>query len=192
MRKLELIAALWLMISTSAVAFANSGETLDLGPASVSLNLGSIGSYDVETEDLSSSDHNYDPMSSDFQYTIYPAYIRCDDSSGRLQIEIHQMSLPEPLDTPISKRDTSTGLEHCIKEAFMMPHGADVQTEPYTIDGQEGILATVDRGEDDRMYIVAYSPDQEEGSGTIVCVVGSSFPWEITEGIFASIKTQLA
>jgi hypothetical protein len=68
----------------------------------------------------------------------------------------------------------------------------DVQMEPYTIDGQEGILATVDRGEDDQMYIVAYSPDQKDGSGTIVCIVGSNFQWETTESIFESIEAQVA
>lgn len=189
--KLKLIAALCLMISISAVALSD-GETLDIGPASISLDLGSIGSYDVDMEDPSSSDHNYDPMNSDFKYTIYPASITSDDPSGRVQIEVHQMSTSEPLDEPISVKDMSTGLEHCIREADIIPRGADIQTEPYAIDGREGILATLDRGENDLMYIAAYSPDQEDGSGTVVCIVGSSLPWEITESIFASIKTQLA
>ncbi len=191
MKKLKFIAALCLMISISAVALA-AGETLDLGPAIISLDLGSIGLYAVEMEDPSSLDHNYDPVNADFKYTVYPASITFDDSSGRVQIEVHQMSMSEPLDAPISRKDISTGLEHCIREADMMPRGADVQMEPYTIDGREGILATLDRGEDDLMYIAAYSPDQEDESGTIVCLVGSSLPWEITESIFTSIETQLA
>jgi len=191
MKKLKLIAALCLMISISAIALA-AGETVDLGPASISMDLESVGSYAVEMEDSYSLDHNYDPMNSDFEYTIYPASISCDDSPSQVLIEVHQMSMSEPLDTPISKKDASTGLEHCIKEADMMPRGMDVQMEPYTIDGQEGILATVDRGEDDQMYIVAYSPDQKDGSGTIVCIVGSNFQWETTESIFESIEAQVA
>jgi hypothetical protein len=64
--------------------------------------------------------------------------------------------------------------------------------EQYTIDGMEGILATVDQGEKNPLYIVAYGPDQKDGSGTIVCIVGSNFPWETTKSIFDSIKAQLA
>jgi len=191
MKKLRLIVALCLIISISAIALA-AGETVDLGPASISMDLESVGSYAVEMEDSSSLDHNYDPMNSDFEYTIYPASIKGDDSSNQVFLEVHQMSMSEPLDMPISKKDTSTGLEHCIREADMMPRGMDVQMEPYTIDGKEGILATVDRGEDDQMYIVAYSPDQKDGSGTIVCIVGSNFQWETTESIFESIEAQVA
>lgn len=191
MNNLRLIAALCLIISISAIALA-SGETVDLGPASISMDLESIGSYSVEVEDSYSLDHNYDPMNSDFDYTIYPASITCDDSPNQVLLEVHQMSMSEPLDTPISKKDTSTGLEHCIREADMMPRGMDVQMDTITIDGREGILATVDRGEEDPMYIAAYSPDQKDGSGTIVCIVGSNFPWETTESIFESIGSHVA
>jgi hypothetical protein len=51
MKKLKLIAALCLMISISAIALA-AGETVDLGPASISMDLESVGSYAVEVEIL--------------------------------------------------------------------------------------------------------------------------------------------
>ncbi len=191
MKKLRLIVALCLIISISAVALA-AAETLDLGPASISLDLETIGPCAVKMGDSYSSDHNYDLMNSDFDYTIYPASITFGDSSSQLLLEVHQMGASEPLDTPISKKDKSTGLEHCIREADMMPRGTDVSMKSYTIGGREGILATVDSGKEDPMYIVAYSPDQKDGSGTIVCIVGSNFPWETTESIFASIETQVA
>jgi hypothetical protein len=186
-----MIAALSLIgfISTIAVAV---GETVEMGPASVSIDLENLGAYAVEMEEPYSLDHNYDPMNADFQYTIYLARIKCEDSSNQVLLEVHQMSALQPLETPISRKDTLTGLEHCLEQADMTPRRMDVQMETYTVDGHEGILATVDIGEENPMYIVAYSPDQEDGSGTIVCIVGSSFPWETTKSIFDSIETQVA
>jgi hypothetical protein len=186
-----MIAALSLISLISAITVA-AGETVDMGPASVSIDLEHIESYAVETESPHSLDHNYDPMNSDFQYTIYPARIKCDDSPNQVLIEVHHMSFIEPLDKPISKKDTLTGLEHCLEQADMMPRSMDVQMEPYAVDGHEGILATVDQGTQNPLYIVAYSPDQKDGSGTIACIVGSNFPWETTKSIFASIETQVA
>ncbi len=191
MKKLRIVATLCLVIFALAIALA-AGETVDLGPARISMDLNGIGSCDVKMGDSYSSDHNYDPMNSAFDYTIYPASITCGDSSNQVLIEVHQLSMSEPLDSPISEKDRSTGLEHCIREADMMPRRADVQIEPYTIDGQEGILATVDHGEEGPLYIVAYSPDQKDGSGTIICIVGSNFQWETTKSIFASIETEVA
>ncbi|NPV62657.1 MAG: hypothetical protein HPY61_08520 [Methanotrichaceae archaeon] len=190
MKNLKLMALLCLTVAASAVSLA-AGETLDLGDARISLDLDGLGSYNVEVGSPTSLDHDYDPRNSDFQYTIFPASITFDGASGQIQIEVHQMSTSQPLDTPISDKDTSTGLEHCISEADMMPRRSQVQMEPYSIDGQDGTLATVGQG-DDQMYIVAYSPDQNGGSGATVCVIGSDLPWEATEKIFDSVEVQKA
>ena len=187
----RMIAALSLIGFISTIAIA-AGETVEMGPASVSIDLEDLGPYAVEMDDPYSLDHNYDPMNADFQYTIYPARIKFEDSSNQVLLEVHQMSASQPLETTISKKDTITGLEHCLEQADMMPRRADVQMEPYAVEGHEGILAAVDIGEDNPLYIVAYSPDQEDGSGTIACIVGSSFPWETTKSIIASIGTQMA
>jgi len=40
------------------------------------------------------------------------------------------------------------------------------------------------------MYIDACSPDQKDGSGAIVCIVGSNFPWQTTKAIFASTEAR--
>jgi hypothetical protein len=191
MKRLEPIAALGLIIPISAIALA-AGETVDLGPASISLELEGIGAYAVEMEDSYSLDHNHDPANSDFEYAIYTAGITCDEVPNQVFLEVHQMSMARPLDTPISKKDTSNGLEHCLREADMMPRAMKVRMEPYTIDGLEGILATVDQSEKNPLYIVAFSPDRKDGSGTIVCIIGSDFPWETTKSIFDSIKVQVA
>lgn len=191
MNLLRMIAALSLISLISAITVA-AGETVDMGPASVSIDLENLGPYSVEMEGPYSLDHNYDPMNADFQYIIYPARIKFENSNNQVLLEVHQMSASQPLETPISKKDTITGLEHCLEQADMMPRRANVQMNPYTIDGHEGILATVDIGEDNPLYIVAYSPDQEGGSGTIACIVGSRFPWETTKSIIASIGTQMA
>jgi hypothetical protein len=73
----------------------------------------------------------------------------------------------------------------------LVPRRAALQTEPYQIDGREGILAKVDEGSSDPMYIAAYSPDQKDGSGTIVCIVGSNFPWKTTTALFDSMQARV-
>jgi hypothetical protein len=74
----------------------------------------------------------------------------------------------------------------------MMPRRAEYEAKSFTIDGHEGTLLTVDTGKDEPFYIAAYSPDEKDGSGSIVCIIGSDFPWETTKGILDSVKTQLA
>jgi len=66
-----------------------------------------------------------------------------------------------------------------------------VQNEPYIIDGHEGIFATVNKDRENPLYIVAYSPNQKNDSGNMVCIIGSDFPWNITKDIFDSIETQM-
>ena len=78
------------------------------------------------------------------------------------------MSTTEPLDGPISGKHQESGLEHCIERSYLVPVGEDIDTKAYEIDGQQGLIATIEDGGDSQ-YIVAYSPDQENGSGSIVC-----------------------
>ena len=172
------------MISAISIAAA---EKVELGSASVSLNLNGLGSFNVEKGDPSSMDHE----KIDFQYTINPANINLEDSSNTVQIEIHEMSISEPLDSSISRKDPASGLEHCMEKSNMVPFGEDLETEPYTIDGKQGLLATLNGDLENPMYIVAYSPDEESGSGSIVCVIGSNLPWENTKSIFDSVETTL-
>lgn len=186
MKKSWLLAAFCLICSISAISTA-SGETIDLGPAQISIDLASIGDYSVEKESSSTADHN--EKGADFTYAIYPATITAEETSGQVHIEVHEMSASMPLDSAISNRDAATGLEHCIEQSGLVPRRTAIQTEPYQINGHEGILAKIDEGGSDPMYIAAYSPDQKDGSGTIVCIVGSNFPWQTTKAIFDSIET---
>lgn len=187
MRRMIVDTCLFSLITASTVA---AGETVSLGPASVSIDLKGIGSCAVELGDSYELDHDHDRMSSDFQYIIYPAKITFDGSSNQVEIEVHKMSVAQSLDAPIPKGMLS-GMEHCLEQADMMPRRAEVQMQPYTIDGHEGVLATTDSGDENPIYIAAFSPDQEDGSGSIVCIVGSSFPWETTKSIISSIKVQV-
>ena len=184
MKMMRLIAALCLISMTSAIAIA-TGETINLGPTSISLDLETLGSYYVEKGDPSSEEHK-EP---DFQYEITPASIKVDGTSNKVQIEVHKMSMSEPLESSISRKDPASGLEHCIEKSNMVPVGEDIQTEPYTIDGQQGLVATINSDPENPFYIVAYSPDKKSGSGTTVCIIGSDFPWETTKSIFDSAKT---
>jgi len=170
-----------------AIALAN-GETIELGPAQISMDLSLLGSYSIEKGDASTLDHK----KPDFRYEIFPASINVDGTSDQVQLEIHQMSNSEPLEDSISNKDPASGLEHCMERSNLLPVGEDIQTEPYTIDGRQGQLATFNGDPEKPLYIVAYSPDQKDGSGSIVCIVSSDFPWEATKILFDSVKTQLA
>jgi hypothetical protein len=70
--------------------------------------------------------------------------------------------------------------------------GEDMKTENYTIDGHQGLLATINKDPENPLYIVAYSPDLRDGSGRTVCIVGSDLPWETTKSIFDSVSTNVA
>lgn len=187
---LKLFAALCLISLTSAVALAAS-ETVGLGPAKVSLDLSSIGSYKVEKEDVVSEDHKYENY--EFNYKFFPASIKPDKGSNKVQVEVHQISVPQPLDTVVTQGtvEKKTGLEHCAEKSDMMPASKDIKTEPYTIDGHKGILLTVKGKWGDPFYSAAFSPDMKDGKGSIVVIVGSDYPWDTTKAIFESVKAQL-
>jgi hypothetical protein len=187
MKTMRLLAAFWLVSMTVAIALAN-GETIELGPAQISMDLSLLESYSIEKGDASTLDHK----KPDFQYEIFPARINVEGTTDQVQLEVHQMSISEPLDDSISNKDPASGLEHCIERSNLLPIGEDIQTEPYTIDGYQGQLATFNGDPEKPLYIVAYSPDQKDGSGSIVCIVSSDFPWEATKSLFDSVKTQLA
>ncbi|VVB69066.1 Uncharacterised protein [uncultured archaeon] len=180
---LKLFAVICLMSMTSATVLA-ADETITLGPASISLDLGNIGFYVVEKGDVVSMDHER-PR---FQYEIASANIKID-ASDKVVLEVHQMSTPERLDSPISRRDQATGIEHCIERSDMMPVTGDMKTEAYTIDGHQGVLATINNDPNNPLYVAAWSPDQKDGTGTIVCLIGSDLPWEMTKKIFNSVSS---
>ncbi len=74
-----------------------------------------------------------------------------------------------------------------------MMHGSqDMQTESYTIDGKQGILATINSDPKNPKYVVAWSPDQISQTGTIICLVGSDLPWETTKKIFDSVSATVS
>jgi hypothetical protein len=182
------LAALWLICSISAVSLA-AGETIDLGPAHVSMDLNSLGSYSVKEGSPTSMDHH--AKETNFKYTIYPATVTSKNNSSQVLIEIHEMSASELLDTSISRRDTSTGLEHCLEQSDIVTGLVGLQTKPYQINGHEGLLVEVSQNGKGPMYIAAYSPDEKDGSGKTVCVIGSDFPWETTKAIFDSLEVKI-
>ena len=183
----RLLTAICLIGIASTIAIAN-GETIELGPASVSMDLESLGFYSIETGSVTSIEHK-DP---DFIYEIIPANIQVGETYGAVQVEVHKMSTTEPLDDPISGKHQESGLEHCIEMSNLLPKGEDIKAESYEIDGRQGLMATIGKDGEDPQYIVAYSPDKEDGSGSIVCIVASRLPWEETEKLFRSIKTEVA
>jgi hypothetical protein len=213
-----LIAMLCLMSTNWAVAVAAS-ETIELGNARISLELWNLGPFSVEKGDTSSTVHK-EP---DFRYDIASATIKVKGSSHLVQIEVHRMSLSEPLFSPIpneettgnegkissylkelttylpntisnrmpTRRENISGLEHCLKMSNLIPRGEAIQTESYAIDKQQGFMTTIVRDKEDPRYIVAYSPDAQNGSGTTICIIGSDFPWNDTEKLFKSVEIEL-
>lgn len=179
-----------ILASDETVLFA-SGEPMQLGPANVSLNLSLAGSYILEKGKSSELEHDYDKQNTDFQYSIYPATATYEGTSNQVLIEVHEMSISRPLDEQISGKRQISPLEHCIEQSDMMPRRAYYEAKSYTIDGHEGILLTIDTGENNPLYVAAYSPDEKDGFGSIICIIGSDLPWETTESIIDSIKTQI-
>jgi len=198
MKTLNRLIALYLIGFTATIALASS-EAIELGPANVSLDLASVGSYGVETGESSELVHDHDPKISNFQYSIYPATVNFEGTPNQVMIEVHKMNSSERLDEQIeAKGNTVSVLEHCIEQSDLLPRPtlfflrADYEKQSYTIDGHEGILLTVDKGEANPLYVAAYSPDEKDGSGSKVCIVSSSFPWKTTKSIFDSVNTHLA
>lgn len=216
MRLKILIAVLCLMGMNWAVAIAAS-EIIELGPARFSLELGNLGYFTVEEGDAYSMVHK----KPDFLYNITSSRIIVNGTPHLVQIEVHQMNQSEPLLSPISNqeqdssigkyfreltvyllgalsnmgpsdRDTTSGLEHCMEKSSIIPRGERIQTEAYTIDGREGRNATINSDPENPLYIVAFSPDEQNGSGSTVCVIGSDLPWETTEKLFNSVEIDLA
>jgi hypothetical protein len=97
MRTLNVLAALCIAGFAATIALA-SGETVDLGPAKVSLNLSAAGSYTIEKGESSELVHDYDEKISDFQYSIYPSTVTFDGTSDQVMVEVHKMSASEALD----------------------------------------------------------------------------------------------
>ena len=189
MKIVNLLVMLFLIAATPAIAIA-SGETIALGPAIISLDLENIGSYTIEKESVISMDHEEKDIR--FQYEITPANIIIDDELGQITLEVHQMSALEPMDEPISERDQSTGIEHCIQKSDMIHGSREMTMEEYEVDGYDGVLATVEIDSDDPLYVLGWCLDQKDGAGSVVCVIGSDLPWETTKEIFDSISSDLA
>jgi hypothetical protein len=183
--------AITAILASDETVLLASGEPMQLGPANVSLNLSLAGTYVLEKGESSELEHNYDRQNTDFQYSIYPATATYEGTTDQVQVEVHEMSISRPLDEQISGKRQISPLEHCIEQSDMMPRRADYEAKSYTIDGHEGILLTIDTGENNPLYIAAYSPDEKDGFGSIICIIGSDFPWETTEGIIDSVKTQI-
>jgi len=183
--------AITAILASDRTVLLASGEPFQLGPANVSLNLSLAGSYILERGESSELEHDYDKQNTDFQYSIYPATATYEGTANQVQVEVHEMSIARPLDEQISGRRQISPLVHCIEQSDMMPRRADYEAKSYPIDGHEGILLTIDTGENNPLYVAAYSPDEKDGLGSIICIIGSDFPWETTESIIDSAKTQI-
>jgi hypothetical protein len=183
--------AITAILASDETVLLASGEPMQLGPANLSLNLSLAGSYVLEKGEISELEHDYDKQNTDFQYFIYPAKATYEGTTDQVLIEVHEMSISRPLDEQISGKRQISPLEHCIEQSDMMPRRADYEAKSYTIDGHEGILLTINAGENDPSYVAAYSPDEKDGFGSIICIIGSDFPWETTKSIIDSVKTQI-
>jgi hypothetical protein len=185
-----LLIPLCVLCLTAATAFA-ADTSIELGPVSITMNLDAMDDYKIEKG--SSYSDNHPGKGYEFSYQIYPASISNSSTHDLVKIEVHQMDAKQSLYTAVPRmEDSSNGVEHCIRQSALLPMLANTNQELYTIDGHEGLLIMVDEGGDEPRYIAAYSPDQENGSGTIVCIISSDLPWDATDELFRSVRTQLA
>jgi hypothetical protein len=185
-----LLIPLCVLCLTAMIAFAD-GTPIELGPVNIAINLGVMDNYKIERG--SSYSDNHPGEGYDFSFQIYPVSISNSSTQDLVKIEVHQMDAKQSLNTTVQQlEDSSSDLEHCVRQSALLPMLANTNQELYTIDGREGLLMMVDEGEDEPRYIAAYSPDQENGSGTIVCIISSDLPWDATNELFQSVRTQLA
>jgi hypothetical protein len=185
-KKLEVAICLLGMI-WSILIVPVASETVEIGPMIITIETESIGSYSVIKDTSSLLDHK----KPDFTYEIYSASLTFNDRPNQLLIEVHQMSKSNSLDSPISNKDKITALEHCLERSNLRSPVDDVQNEPYVVDGHKGIFSTVNKDHENPLYIIAFSPDQENDAGSIICIIGSDFPRDITKNIFDSIEIQV-
>jgi len=183
-----LLIPLCVLCLTSMTALAAS-DSIELGPVNLSMDLMAMGNYKIEKESPYSEDHP--GKGYDFSYQISTAKVSSSSTQDLVQIVVHQMDAQESLNSAVPRLKGSSGLEHCVMESGLLSKRAKADKEPYTIDGRECLLIKVDEGGDEPRYIAAYSPDQEIDSGTIVCIISSDLPWDATNGLFQSVRTQL-
>lgn len=191
MTKLKLPVMLCLIVSTFATALAVT-ETVDLGPVKLSLDLQSVGAYNVEKDNPSLL--NYNSGGNTFSYQYFPATIKTSNTGNRILLEVHQTSTPQSLEASIpqyNNTNNTTGLEHLVEISDMMPSGKDVQRQTYYVDGHKGIALIVNRDQKRPIYLAAFSPDLKDGFGKTVVIIGSDFPLNATKSIFESVKIQL-
>jgi hypothetical protein len=187
-RYLAIVFSILCLAAATALGAASSNP-IELGPVKISMDLSSMGDYKVEKDSPYTDSHP--GKGYDFSYQIYPARVSNSSSDGQVNIEVHQMDSKEELSSSVMRLRGSSGLEHCVKESGLLGKRATPGQEAYTIDGREGMLMKVDEGGDEPRYIAAYSPDLESGSGTIVCIISSDLPWNATEGLLQSVRTQV-
>ncbi|MDD1751582.1 MAG: hypothetical protein LUQ38_00630 [Methanotrichaceae archaeon] len=184
-----LLIPLCVLCLIAGTAFAASAP-IELGPVDISMNLNVMGDYKIEK--VSSYSENHPGKGYEFSYQMYQASISNSSTQDPVRIEVHQMDAKESLNSAVPQlKDSSIGLEHCVRQSALLPMLANTNQELYTIDGREGLLMMVDEEGDEPRYIAAYSPDQENDSGTIVCIISSDLPWDATNELFQSVKTQL-
>lgn len=188
MKMQKLLAMLCLIGLTLPIALT-AAESVSLGPANVSMDLQGIGTYNIVRESPTSLNHNFGGYI--FPYEIFSASIKSNNTTNQVLVDVHQMGGPQSLSAPVQQLNTQTGLEHCIEESGIMPAGNGIKKEQYSIDGQEGLLVTINRTQKMPIYIAAYSPDLRGGSGKTVVIIGSDFPWNTTKSLFESVKTKL-
>ncbi|HPJ30533.1 MAG TPA: hypothetical protein PLZ42_03995 [Methanothrix sp.] len=172
-RGLGLSCLIW-----TALMAAVSAEEISLDPVTVNLDLGNVGGYTIDVGDAVRASHCERP---EFDYTIYPATIESDD--GRIELEVHE--LDEPMEITIWV------LEHCILTAGFPSLSEEYEGsgESFTMDGHDGVRVTAD--DDDRtVYGAVYSPDENGGWGSLLFLISSDLPWDVTETIFESVEVE--
>jgi hypothetical protein len=91
--------------------------------------------------------------------TIYSATVNFDGTSNQAFVDVHQLSALQLLETLISRKCSSTGLEHCMEQSNMVAGLMELQINPYQINGHDGLLSSVSEDRKDPLYLAAFSPD---------------------------------
>ncbi len=163
------------LICTALMA-AVSAEEISLDPVTVNLDLGDLEDYTIDEGDAIETSHC---ERLEFDYMIYPATIEGGD--GRIELEVHVLDEPMKI--------TPWVLEHCILTAGFASLTEDDEGagESFTMDGHDAVMMTTSDG-DQTVYCAIYSPDEEGGWGSLLVLMNSDLPWDVTKTIFESVE----
>jgi len=144
-----------------------------------------IGPYNVSFDLDTTSEYNIgDPEFVEFsQYDCWAFRILDSEYRFLINMELHDFQNPTSIDADYLK-------DHLTKSGFLASSMYErVDYQILEIDGNDGILAVADTGDED-VYYFAYSPDEWDSYGQTVVLTECIATWKITNNLLDSLNVE--